>query len=419
MRYLFSFRKDVFVLLLLCAIGISSCTNEDEVLVPSKVEPGIYTIEMTIDTQNAITRGVNNGDFDMNYDEDSIYLHCGEDSLVIPVYSYCDECEKGIRYRIEVQDDGRAILTPIDENGELMGDSLVIPADSSCYFSSWYSCNWEIPEAQITMMTADDDFYFFHRKNDLHKEIYRSKDNYTINDLATSGDLTIVRACAGFDLVAIFYDSDNVNSYTSELTADKFKEIMGDDYTNWYVKIYIGGVGFTENYDLKSNTSAGKLERGGYYVSGDSVAFKNGDFDSHKYLPFSSRGYGSNALYYIGLGYYTASGSHLFSPVTGEEINVYVLIKHWTGSGDPDDRWLLDDSDAVYTKVDLSGTSNPVNNSFYTFGLLMDLEDFKEAWDEMGGDNYTSTSNVVTRGLGLKASREFFLKDAKVICESY
>ena len=133
MKYLFSFKKEVLGVLLLCAMAVLSCTKEDEVFESTKAEPGIYTIEMTIDAQkqNAQTRGVlGNSDFDLNYDPSYIYLHCGKEALEIPVYAYCQNCATGFRYRVEVKEDGSAVLTPIDADGKYMTESLTIPQGS-------------------------------------------------------------------------------------------------------------------------------------------------------------------------------------------------------------------------------------------------------------------------------------------------
>lgn len=432
MKYLFSFKKEVLGVLLLCAMAVSSCTNENEVFESTKAKPGIYTIEMTIDAQklNAQTRGVqNNNDFDSKYDPPYIYLHCGEEALKIPVYAYCQNCETGFRYQVEVKEDGSAVLTPIDENGEYMATSLTIPQGSQCYFSSWESDEWKLPDSQIIQKDTQDgtNYTFYQRKNDINQEIYRSASNYTIDDLVTNGDLVIKRACAGFNVVGLFYDGEEADALGPDggwirLDSTEFNSIMSDIYpndvySNWYIKILIGGSAFTDKYDFVQNESIGS-RTGGYYSSGDASLFEEGIPDANKYLKFSQSTYATGSVFYEALGYYTKVRNHLFTPVTGGdgEVNVYVMIKHWTGTDEPGEDWLLDDSGALYTKVDISGSSVPSNNSFYTMGLLMDIRQFKIAWDDAGGDNYTE-SNVSTRGLN--PPREFVLKNAKVICESY
>ena len=136
---------------------------------------------------------------------------------------------------------------------------------------------------------------------------------------------------------------------------------------------------------------------------------------------------------YNGYGYYTRTqeegtnpiiGNYLFTPVTGEQVDVYILIKHWTG-GDgtsPDDTWLNSDEGALQTKVDLSNTSAiyPANNYYYRMGLLMDINTFKSAWEENYGSlSTTTTPAVLTKSPSGATVREFTLKDAKVICDVY
>ena len=99
-----------------------------------------------------------------------------------------------------------------------------------------------------------------------------------------------------------------------------------------------------------------------------------------------------------------------FTPTTGdEEINVYILIKHWEGDGEPDEAWLTSDDNALFTKMNLTGYGKitPKNNNFYILGLLMDIRQFKKAWD--------NASQTATKAIG--AMRYFDLENAKVIYE--
>ena len=153
---------------------------------------------------------------------------------------------------------------------------------------------------------------------------------------------------------------------------------------------------------------------GGYYSSGDSDLFEQGSEDANKYLPLTNRNYNySPDIMLQGFGYYTRTGNQLFTPVTGGEAHVYIRIKHWTGSGEPTDEWLLDDTGALQTEVDMGGTTVPANNSFHIYGLLMDIRQFQSAWESAGGD---AAANA-TRSTG--GVRTFTLKDAKVVCETF
>lgn len=199
----------------------------------------------------------------------------------------------------------------------------------------------------------------------------------------------------------------------ASLTDDEFTEIMGSEPSTWYIKIIIGGPAFTNQYDLSNQQFTGDRE-GGYYSSGDSDLFEQGSEDANKYLPLTNRNYNySPDIMLQGFGYYTRTGNQLFTPVTGGEAHVYIRIKHWTGSGEPTDEWLLDDTGALQTEVDMGGTTVPANNSFHIYGLLMDIRQFQSAWESAGGD---AAANA-TRSTG--GVRTFTLKDAKVVCETF
>lgn len=219
--------------------------------------------------------------------------------------------------------------------------------------------------------------------------------------------------------MGLFYDGEELGSLDEEeggyasLTDDEFTEIMGSDPSTWYIKIIIGGPAFTNQYDLSSQQSTGD-RKGGYYSSGDSDLFEQGSEDANKYLPLTNRNYNySPEIMLQGFGYYTRTGNQLFTPVTGGEAHVYIRIKHWTGSGEPTDEWLLDDTGALQTEVDMGGTTVPANNSFHIYGLLMDIRQFQSAWESTGGD---AAANA-TRSTG--GVRTFTLKDAKVVCETF
>ena len=410
--------------LLFSVVMLSSCTNDDNAVTPA--EPGVYTIDMAVDAQRETsksTRGIeNNSNFDGNYDPDTIYLHQkdGNGVLAFPLYSYTNsegqQCNKGFRYRIEVKDDGSATITPIDSTYNYLETSLELSSGAEVYFSSLESDDWTLPDEQI-IESNDDRLYL--RKNDINKEIYRSAADFSITDLTTSGPVVIHRACAAFNLVGLFYDGEELGSLDEEeggyasLTDDEFTEIMGADPSTWYIKIIIGGPAFTNQYDLSNQQSTGDRE-GGYYSSGDSKLFEQGSEEANKYLPLINRNYNySPDIMLQGFGYYTRTGNQLFTPVTGEEAHVCIRIKHWTGSGDPTDEWLLDDTGALQTEVDMGGTTVPANNSFHIYGLLMDIRQFQSAWESAGGD---AAANA-TRSTG--GVRTFTLKDAKVVCETF
>jgi hypothetical protein len=63
--------------------------------------------------------------------------------------------------------------------------------------------------------------------------------------------------------------------------------------------------------------------------------------------------------------------------------------------------------------VNITGNIYPVNNCFYILGLLMDIRQFKIAWDEAKKD----LSKLPARNR--ENLRYFTIPDAKVVCETY
>lgn len=443
-------RHLTLISVLIICLAVTSCTDNSTKDYNSKewIEPGEYYIEMGLDAQKAATKGVveNNDDFDNEYTPDYIYLHSTtDDNLAVkfPVYE-CDECPtngKAIRYRICKFDDGIVKITPIDSDGNYVQDEMKeINEEETFYFSSWSTNDWQLEKEQIDERQEINDpsqtYNFFYRKNNVNQEIYRSKNNFTISTLRDNNDLVLVRACAGFSLVGFFYDESTLTedpydetgeSYVTNLGADDFKTIMGSPYSEWYIKIYIGDAQFTNSYDLAEQKSTGTET--GYYSSGDNKVFEEGQLTGQEFLPLRLRKYGDKSLTHNGIGYFTYKGNNLFTPIaeSDQKLNIYILIKHWNSNDDPhatadhpSEEWLNSDIGALQTKVNESISLSPVNNIFYTAGLLMDIHQFKAAWDASGGDNWQEgTSTVSTKSPSGATVREFTLKDAKVICDVY
>ena len=136
-----------------CAAFFYSCTDDDNKGIGT-AEPGIYFVEKEIGPQThageKLSRGIIDSNFDAAYDPDVIYLHnmSSGEKVGIPVYA-CEDCPnsgKGFRYRLEVKEDGSAVLTPINEDGTYSENSLTIGSSESCYFSSWESDEWKTEE---------------------------------------------------------------------------------------------------------------------------------------------------------------------------------------------------------------------------------------------------------------------------------
>lgn len=421
--------------LLLFLITTISCTDKGNPL--EEIKPGSYTIETIVHAikDEAESRGINNSntDFDVVYDPDYIYLHIvgSEETVYIPLYTFqCTEnttC-KCFRYHIDVYEDGHAKLTPIKIDGTHASESLTIPKGASCYFSSVKESVWELEDDQIYRKT-DPDHVLYRQKDEINKEIYRSIENFSIAQLTNNIDnLLMGRACAAFTVVGLFYDAEKLNSTPIDpilpvtivpFTDRDFFNIMGSYPDKWYIKIYIGGSPFVSGYNIGTQNiqSDNALDDNGYYCTGSfTINESDKSKSNNQFVPFNLKYQGLSGYYLQSWGYQTDIYSRLLTPVLDDEkriLNVYILIKHWEGEGQPTLEWLTDDSDAIYTRMNITGDIYPYNNCFYSMGLLMDIRQFQKVWTE----KRSSRLSVQTRNA--KGMRYFELKDAKVIVEKH
>lgn len=426
-KYVYSF--SLFLLSCLC---LASCSTEEE-LSDWHAAPGVYDIEMNVsalpgaaqDASGGQTRGIaDNQSFDNRYDPDVIYLHKvvadGDQDQRVRFSLRDITCTDGsqcygFNYRFVVYEDGSGRIQALDGNGELIGKPMEVAADEQCYFSSVPYNEWRLEDDQVEV--TDGVTHYRRNKSD-NVEIYRSADNFSINGLATNTDLVMHRGCAGFNLLGLFYDKENRQDWNGDvtytLTADRFEEVMQSPVDEWYIKIYVGGEAFPSAYNLGTQAASKDDVGGGYYASSDSQLFHDGLNDNGKYLKLTGRQFGNVSITYRGQGYFTQPGNHLFTPVlgeTGKEGYIYVFIKHWDGEGEPGDDWLQDDNGALMTRVDLaSGDFRPTNNSFYNAGLIIEISEFKEAWE-------STTSTVSTRTSSGAVVREFTLKNPVIVFE--
>ena len=431
-------------------ISFISCTDKDDATTIKQVEPGVYYVEMDLSPMvEFATKGIkDNNNFDSNYDPDFIFLHKigSNENLLFPVYNNCPNSSggtcRGFSYRMEVDEDGNATIRPKNADGTYGSTSITLSKEETCYFSSWPTDDWQLNENQISKeqwaSDPENPYYFYYRDKNINKEIYRSSNNLTIPDLCSNSELLIKRACAGFNVLGLFYDenSKETNEFDGETTynmsAQIFRNIMGSDPEEWYIKIYIGGTCYPDHFNIE-NESATSNHPNGYYSSGDADKFNNNEIDNQLFIQFTERSYLNGQTKYQSYGYYTKaatetqSGNHLFTPVTEKSpVYIYILIKHWLGDSDPDEKWLKSDIGALQTTIVSNGSITLSNNNFYTIGLVMDLTQFKNAWEAAGGDEGQqaaenaasgSTSTTMTRSPSGAPVREFKLKDAKIICD--
>ena len=437
--------KKIFTFFIICAcffISFISCTDKDDTTTIEQVEPGVYYVEMDLSPMvEFATKGVqDNNDFDSKYDPDFIYLHKigSNENLLFPVYNNCPDtiggtC-RGFSYRMEVDENGDATITPKNADGTYGSESITLSKDEKCYFSSWPTDDWQLRDNQISsahwVNDPNNKYYFYYRDKEINKEIYRSQSNISISDLSFNSGLVMQRACAGFNVLGLFYDSNSKvitgSSTDYEMNENTFAQIMGTPSNKWYIKIYIGGSCYPDKYNFESRT-AENSHPNGYYSSGDGSKFESGIISDQKFLQFDLNKFSQGSTSYKSFGYYTFPGNHLFTPVTGTSlVYIYILIKHWLGEGDPGEEWLKSDIGALQTTIVSDGSISPSNNNFYTVGLVMDLNEFKKAWEAAGGDEGQqaaenavsgSTSTTMTRSPSGAPVREFKLKDAKIICD--
>lgn len=406
-------------ILLFLTIFISCTRNENH---PENIIPGNYTIQKFIHAINYETqsRGINfaNDNFDEIYDPNYVYLHIvgSQDALYIPLYTTnCgtkDEC-KCFSYNIKVLENGDAIVTPIiDNKGTLSSNSLSIPNGSNCYFSSVQESIWELDQKQIF---SKQNHVFYQRDDKTNKEIYRSEENHSITDLINSiDDLIMCRACTGFTVVCLLYDGEEMSTKvkgTVTLEEEEFQAHMNSPSTQWYIKIYLGGNSLITKYNLGTMDQEGENENDyGFYSTGSFSSEHNNCL--FKQFIEEETGYGR--FTYVGFGYYTPIDIRLLTPTLENELDIYVLIKKWEGSGEPSEDWLASDDDALYTRVKLADFTKPENGYFYILGLLMDVEEFSNVWEAMNKTKNENFASRTTNGM-----HYFELKDAKVIVEKY
>lgn len=402
-----------FVFCYLCCILLFvSCTNDaekDDTTQPfdKAVEMIVHTIkdEPTDVTQS---RGITSkyNDFDEVYDPDLIYLHITGSNTAVEIPLYKKTCSstqcKCFSYHLETLEDGSALITPLLEDGTPASIPVKIPAESTCYFSSIKESIWKLP------VTENRETYtFYQRDEDVNIEVYRSVENFSIDQLAGNIETLLMgRACAGFNVFTLFYDGDEYDSAVDNeedivLEPEEFNAIMGSPLSTWYIKLYIGGPALTDEYDLGTMASV-REDASGYYSTGNIA----GDL----FVPFFYKKSSIDEYSVKCYGYYTANGEQLLVPTTGEEMNIYVFIKHWDGVGEPDAEWLKSNENALYTKINLDAYNHPINNKFYTFGLFMSIQWFKNAWVEYAQSPHSRTTNGMYY---------FPSEDAKVIFEQY
>ncbi len=419
-------KKNLFniVFSLFCFLQLFVSCVKDDIETVKSVKPGIYAVEMAISALSSTeeTRGiVSLTQFDEIYTPNLIYLHAlGESdsestSIELPLYTIkCGDIEcRGIRYQVEILDDGSAIVRPLNAVGQLDGGEMHIDSADNIYFSSYPNNIWELPKENVIKASSETSgmpFNIYLKDNETNVELFRSEKNYTIENLTIPDeDLFMMRVCSGFNVSALFHDESHTPVKTVfgfdlyAFSEEHFESIMGTAKEKWYVKILLGGPAFTNKYDLYRQQCVQDEDHIGYYMVGGG------------YLQFAQSLYGANAYtYYETFGFKTDNESDLIlAPVVkGQEMHLYILVKKWSydehlaiwnhapGDGHgcsedtPCEEWLNDDNDAAYTEWhDSEGKIiKPENNSFYTLALLQEVTSFKKFWDSFNSSQASSRS---------------------------
>ena len=341
---------------------LASCSEEiDNTTTGTTAEPGTYIVGINLNMEVPLTKGINyeeNGvfSFDSNYSCDSIYLHNGANSILIPVseIAECGEGCKGFTYKI-CTDNGQTTITPIKADGSESDEKLQIDSNYLTYFSSssediWQAC----PISESVPHDASATLYKRTEENNV--ELFRSTDNLTVKNLQDGGQLNMERVCSGFTFFCTFTDrTDN------ELTKEDFKSIMKDSPDKFLIKIYIGGSGFTDQYDIKNRESSNTDSEGdGYYASGNS--FIENDYGNTDYV--SLRDSISSGAHGLGYGYATLPGNELITPIRNlGMIKAYIYISYGTKT--------------IYTTV--QNIVTPEEGNFYRIGADIDINELKAA----------------------------------------
>lgn len=344
---------------------LASCSEEIDNTshTGSTTEPGTYIVGINLNMEVPLSKGISYGEnglfsFDQEYSDTTIYLHCGKDNIAIPVYenSNCGEGCKGFTYKICTNEKGNTTLTPIDQDGNESELSLDIVDNKTIYFSSSSEDVWE---ASISSESVphDKDATLYQRTKENNVELFRSTNDLSIDDLKNGGQLDMKRVCSGFTFFCTFTDRTD-----KELTEEDFKQVMGGESPkNFTIKIYIGGAGFTNEYNI-SNQEGGENHSNGYYASGNS--FKEGEYGNTDAVPLRKGiDSGKNGS---GYGYATIEGNELITPVIDEAtLKAYIYITH--------------KEQTVYTEIEATSVTG---GNFYRIGADIDIRELAAAFAE-------------------------------------
>ena len=384
--------KRILLLMAMGMILLWACSNDNDVFEEDSSVPvvaGTYSADLVLSTEKGSTpevstRGLDsvNGQFTDVYPYDYIYIHSadsksdeeGHRCLRIPLKDvvFCDGCQ-GIHLEMEVLDEesgGGYVI----KNSE--GESITLAANEEVYFSTIDSAYWKADVTGATPVSGSDVFI---QDNDINKELLRSQLDYSKEELVSllgepAPSIPMERHCTAFRVYFMFTDVFASNMGT--IDAAQWNEYFGEDYTNFYVKLYLGP-NFTEEYNVYNDEvtdPAGK----GFYVTNE-----------QEYRPFMYAEYGTTSgtggmIAFTGFGYMTELGNYLIAPLNthlpADSFSVYVFVKHTDNiAAEPDD-FLTSDAGAKWFRLQVPSMTLETNRVHYVVMSVdyRNLDIFKE-----------------------------------------
>ena len=408
--------KNKFILAAILSLFIfCACNNnEDEYII--NPEPNMeYAITVNIATnsgkdnaQSTRAQDRNTGAFTAEYDADYVYMHSTTNAskvvkLPIEPLEECEDCDgNGFRYYACKNDNGSYTIKSYDKSSY-----ATFGEDEKVYFSSEEYEIWEGHNDDENSPLTDQSVLI--RDNEKNKEIYRSENDYTLQDvfnLGLNGTLTMQRKCSAFRVYFMFTDLKTGFFQMSETMGayfcNNFTSITGKDYTDFSAKIYIGTY-FCDTYNI--NTGEAGYNNGhtaGYYALNEQ---KYVEFQSFSY-PLADGEDGRKSIIYNGYGITNVAdnNSWLITPYYYNDdevlsLDFYTFIKNNTN--DPES-----DSGSKFTRYHWDGL--PSYNTTTTLLIIYDVRQLAAAFNN-------TTDNTRTRSFW-NGPEELDIQPAKVIC---
>lgn len=342
--------KNIFPYIILIAASIfSSCSNEDEIIEPEvDYEYGITVSIASTGNKNgaeeSTTRAIDGtGGFTAMYDAPYVYMHSVEAPskyVKLPIIE-CDECAstagpgepgKGFQYTFCTNKDGSYTIKSTDGSS-----SATFGGNEEIYFSSEESETWEGTSVDASPITGQSVLVRDSVKN---KEIYRSEENYTMQDvfnLGLNGNLLMKRKCSAFRVYFLFTELDEPlpgppSSQTYWVDPATFEEKVGQSPYSFSGKLYIGPY-FCDTYNINTGDVGYKNgHANGYYAT-----------NNQEYVPFWDIAYGRTEgevpQNFNGYGVSTAGADYLITPYDENstlDFTFYAFIKNTTDNPESD-----------------------------------------------------------------------------------